>query len=33
MNTQPTGAGTPPPLPDLSAERIDEIEHALFRSE
>ncbi|HEY9307832.1 MAG TPA: DUF4349 domain-containing protein [Microbacterium sp.] len=30
MNTQPTGAGTPPPLPDLSAERIDEIEHALF---
>lgn len=30
MNTQPAGAGTPAPLPDLSATRIDEIEDALF---
>ncbi|MEV5071344.1 DUF4349 domain-containing protein [Microbacterium sp. LMI12-1-1.1] len=30
MNTQPPVSGTPGPLPDLSAERIDEIEDALF---
>ena len=30
MSVQPPDSGTPAPLPELSAERIDEIEHALF---